>query len=136
MSEREYQSFKIEEIETIVTKNWDNEDALRSVADELDFRNTGRAARLQLKVKIRISELNKSGGESPMNLTKMQVLFARVGLHPSAPDFLVDAARKAYRRKYHPDKYSSVTDDKKKAAEETFKEMDNVFDEIERLRSK
>jgi hypothetical protein len=134
MAERQYINFKVEELEAIVTINWDDEDALRLVVNELNFRHTGRAARLQRKVEKRILELDERGGESPTELTEIEMLFARVGLHPSAPDFLVDAARKAYRKNYHPDRHASATDDKRKEMEETFKEMDNVFDEIERLR--
>ena len=134
MAERKYRDFKVEELEAIVTKNWDAVDALRIVADELNFRHTGRAARLQRKVERRIQELDESGGKSPSELTEMEMLFARVGLHPSATDFLIDAARKAHRKYYHPDKYSSDADDKKKEAEETFKEMDNILDAIETLR--
>jgi hypothetical protein len=58
-------------------------------------------------------------------------LFAQVGLHPSAPDFVIEAVRKAYRMHYHPDKYSA---NEKKAAEETFKEVDKIFDRIKELK--
>lgn len=83
------------------------------------------AARLQQKVEQRISELAQDGKLSD------ETLFAEVGLHPNAPDFVIEAARKAYRTHYHPDKYSS---DDKGDAEEAFKEVDKIFDRIKELK--
>src|SRR2546423_281552 len=134
MSDRPYRSFGIDELEAIVTKNWNAAPALQKVAAELNSRHTGRALRLLRKVEQRLSELieaDEVGGEAQAEPTELEVLYARVGLHPSAPDFLLKAARKAYRTQYHPDKHSGDT---KNEAEEAFKEMENIFDEIESLR--
>ena len=61
-------------------------------------------------------------------------MFSKVGLHPSAPTFLIQAARKAFRKQYHPDTYATRTAAERKAAEEKFKEFDSLFDAIERMR--
>jgi|SRR5215213_2990917 len=134
MDARQYQTFNIAELETIVTQGWNSSDALRSIAQELNFRNTKRAIRLQRKVEHRISELNQeatSSGANQPEKTEDEVLYAQAGLHPSAPDFLIEAARKAYRKYFHPDRYAS---DEKSEAEEAFKNMDNIFDLIEESR--
>jgi len=134
MTDRPYRSVGIDELEAIVTKNWNEQDALQAVANELNHRHTGRALRLLRKVEQRISELEPDGeAQGGAEPTEMEILFARVGLHPSAPDFLLKAARKAYRTNYHPDKHSAASSDKQREAEEAFKEIDNIFDEIESL---
>ena len=50
---------------------------------------------------------------------------AAVGLHQSAPDFLVRAARTAYRKAYHPDSKASG---QKAAAEAAFKRNEAAFE--------
>lgn len=134
MSDRPYRNFRIDELEAIVTKNWNAAAALQKVTAELNSRHTGRALRLLRKVEQRISELTEAAGAQDSvqtEPTELEILYARVGLHPSAPDFLLKAARKAYRTQYHPDKHSG---DNKNEAEEAFKEMENIFDEIESLK--
>ena len=109
-------------------------DALRSIAQELEFRNTKRAIRLRRKVEHRISEVDqdgKSDGIGQSEKTEDEVLYAQVGLHPSAPDFLIVAAKKAWRMYNHPDKYAS---DEKSEAEAAFKEVDSIFGQIEESR--
>lgn len=135
MADRPYSSFRVDELEAVVTKNWNDAPSLQKVAEELNHRHTGRALRLLRKVEQRISELSQGGkkrGAARAEPTELEALFASVGLHPSAPDFLLDAARRAYRKHYHPDMHSSAPDDQKKEAEEIFKEMENIFDDIER----
>ena len=58
-------------------------------------------------------------------------VFRRVGLDPSAPRFAVEAVRKAYRRALHPD---LQPEERKAEAEKRFKESEQVFDEIWKLR--
>lgn len=116
MSDRPYRSFGIDELEAIVTKNWNTTAALQNVAAELSSRHTGRALRLLRKVEQRIAELtdaDETPGGGQAGPTELEVLYASVGLHPSAPDFLLKAARKAYRAHNHPDKHS---DDRKREA--------------------
>lgn len=54
----------------------------------------------------------------------------RVHLAPSAPDWLVEAAQRAFRLRFHPDRFADP--DKKSKAEAVFKEAEQVF---ARLRS-
>jgi chromosome segregation ATPase len=58
-------------------------------------------------------------------------IFRRVGLDEKCPDFVMKAARKAYRVELHPDRRP---DSQKAEAENRFKEAEAVFDEIYRLR--
>lgn len=49
----------------------------------------------------------------------------RVHLAPTAPDWMVDAAQRAFRMRFHPDRYSDS--DTKEKAEAVFKEAESVF---------
>jgi len=57
---------------------------------------------------------------------------AEVGLSATAPDFLIKAARRAYRREYHPDTKAAS---EKPAAEAAFKRYEVAFDRLFRMRS-
>ena len=57
---------------------------------------------------------------------------AEVGLHSSAPDFLVRAARTAFRKRYHPDTKPAA---EKLAAEAAFKRFETAFSKLFRMRS-
>lgn len=59
-------------------------------------------------------------------------LYHKVGLSPGAPDWLVEAARRAYRGKLHPDRHPERL---KEEAERRFKLAECVFDEIAASRS-
>lgn len=59
-------------------------------------------------------------------------LFRRVGLSPSAPEWLVLAARRAYRSALHPDRHPPH---RKQEAERRFQSAENIFDEIAASRS-
>ena len=56
---------------------------------------------------------------------------AAVGLHQSAPDFLVRAARTAFRKTYHPD---AKPQHEKTAAENAFKSAEVAFEKLFRMR--
>jgi hypothetical protein len=58
-------------------------------------------------------------------------LFRRVGLDEGAPEWVVVAVRRAYRKRLHPDVHPP---DRKVEAERRFKEAEEVFDDIWRLR--
>jgi hypothetical protein len=58
-------------------------------------------------------------------------LFRRVGLDDGAPEWVVVAVRRAYRKRLHPDAHP---DDRKPEAERHFKKAGEVFDDIWRLR--
>ncbi|GEO16050.1 hypothetical protein MAE02_37460 [Microvirga aerophila] len=65
--------------------------------------------------------------------TPAQRLYARVGLHEGCPDFIVGAARTAYRKALHPDR---KPERHRVEAERRFKEAEGAFEEIKRLRSR
>ena len=60
-------------------------------------------------------------------------LYGRVGLSPAAPEWLILAARRAYRTQLHPDRHSAH---RKQEAERRFKEAERIFDEIAPLRAR
>ncbi len=90
---RPYQAFRIEDLNVATTIAWNSSNALQEIIHELIHRKTKRAVALQRRVESRISDLSGSGSARTFDET----LFAQVGLHPSAPDFLIQAAIKAYR---------------------------------------
>jgi hypothetical protein len=58
-------------------------------------------------------------------------LFAMVGLHEGCPDFVLRAARAAYRKALHPD---GQAEQHRAEAERRFKEAEEIFHEIWRSR--
>lgn len=58
-------------------------------------------------------------------------LYAKVGLHEGCPDFVLQAARTAYRKALHPDRQSERH---RADAQRRFIEAERVFEEIQRLR--
>ena len=58
-------------------------------------------------------------------------LFKQVGLVSTAPDFVLRAARRAFRGEFHPDRFPP---DGKATAEAEFKRFEGVFDQIFALR--
>lgn len=59
-------------------------------------------------------------------------LFRRVGLNPAAPEWLVLAARRAYRTQLHPDRHPPWA---KEEAERRFKRAEATFDAITACRN-
>lgn len=55
------------------------------------------------------------------------VLYRLVGLNPTAPEWLILAARRAYRTQLHPDRHPAH---RKREAERRFVRAEQVFDEI------
>ncbi len=58
-------------------------------------------------------------------------LFRRVGLDESAPEWVVVAVRRAYRKRLHPDAHP---EGRKMEAERRFKAAEQVFDDISKLK--
>ena len=83
----------------------------------------------------RIEELDGDLADARARLTNTRgsgdPLYRRVGLSDGCPDFVVAAARKAYRLKLHPDR---VPERLKIAAHARFVAAEAAFDEIERRR--
>jgi hypothetical protein len=62
-----------------------------------------------------------------------QRLYAKVGLHEACPDFVLQAARTAYRKALHPD---GQPERHRADAQRRFIEAEGVFEEIRRLRGR
>ncbi|MCJ2019513.1 hypothetical protein MKK84_19085 [Methylobacterium sp. E-065] len=62
--------------------------------------------------------------------SEIDVVYRRVGLHPLAPDFLLAAARRAFRAALHPDRHPQHRD----AAHDRFLQAEVTFKRIEELR--
>jgi hypothetical protein len=60
------------------------------------------------------------------------LLYRKVGLAEDCPDFVLKAARLAFRKEFHPDVQAA---DRRVDAERRFKETEAVFEEIKHLRS-
>ncbi|MDB5552125.1 MAG: hypothetical protein JWL86_2109 [Rhizobium sp.] len=80
--------------------------------------------------------LAERAGVSPADLVDLKSMWAKagadpdhatVGLHQSAPDFLVRAARTAFRKAYHPD---TKPENEKLGAETMFKQKEAAFDHL------
>jgi hypothetical protein len=59
-------------------------------------------------------------------------LYARVGLSPDCPDFVLDAARRAFARRYHPDAQAGRDDQDASATE--FRYYMRIFDVLQERR--
>lgn len=62
--------------------------------------------------------------------TEAHRIYRRVGLHPQAPEFLVAAARRAFRSALHPDRHPRH----RKAAHDRFLKAEAAFKRIAELR--
>ena len=62
----------------------------------------------------------------------MTALYNKVGLVPGAPDWLILAARRAYRVALHPDRHPAH---RKQEAGRRFQQAENVFEAIASSRS-
>jgi hypothetical protein len=61
-------------------------------------------------------------------------LYARVGLAPDAPDFVLEAARRAFARRFHPDSAASREDPDASSAE--FRYFMRIFDVLQERRKR
>lgn len=62
--------------------------------------------------------------------TDYERTFRQVGLHPRAPEFLIKAARRAYRSHLHPDRHPRHRSE----AQDRYLKAEAVFEEIAKLR--
>lgn len=78
-----------------------------------------------------LTEELRAAQESNIDHGILEMYYARVGLDPRCPEFVFTAVRRAYRKQHHPDNFISKSTKERKAAEERFKEMEQIFDLIE-----
>jgi hypothetical protein len=104
-----------------------------AVAAERDQRVEQLRARLEAtEQRLREAEIRASAAERALATEALPArsssLLRRVHLAETAPVWLVDAARRAFRLRFHPDRFADPA--MKARAEETFKEAEEVFRQI------
>jgi hypothetical protein len=104
-----------------------------AVAAERDTRVEQLRARLEaMEQRLREAESRASAAERALATEALPArangLLRRVHLAETAPVWLVDAARRAFRLRFHPDRFADPA--MKARAEETFKEAEEVFRQI------
>jgi hypothetical protein len=93
---------------------------------ETDLKEARRETNALRAAKERLERDLKNAKAAQTN-TRPNPLFRRVGLDEGAPEWLVVAVRRAYRKRLHPDVHPP---ERKVKAERRYKEADRVFDEI------
>jgi hypothetical protein len=99
-------------LETLVSKAQAEVEALRAEVDRL--RSAARAAKAEKRAEPEVT------------------IHRRVGLSENAPQWLIAAARRAYRSQLHPDRHPPRI---KAEAERRFIEAEGIFDQIEAPRA-
>lgn len=82
-------------------------------------------------LRAEIAELQTLSPAAPR--TQVAALHGRVGLSETAPAWLVNSARRAYRSQLHPDRHPPHRKDE---AERRYKQAEHVFDQIAALRGR
>lgn len=108
---------------------------LRSVCESAGaeagtLRNVLIAAQEQI---ARLEQQLQAAKEHQGRESKGHPLFRRVGLDEVAPDFVIRAVHKAYRKALHPD---GKPQQHRVEADRRFREMEHVFSELLRLRER
>jgi hypothetical protein len=104
-----------------------------AAAAERDMRLEQLRVRLEAtEQRLREAESRASAAERALATEALPArangLLRRVHLADTAPVWLVDAARRAFRLRFHPDRFADPA--MKARAEETFKEAEEVFRQI------
>jgi hypothetical protein len=104
-----------------------------AAAVERDGRVEQMRARLEaMEQRLREAEQRAAAAERALATEALPPrgggLLRRVHLAETAPAWLVDAARRAFRLRFHPDRFADPA--MKARAEETFKEAEEVFRQI------
>jgi len=137
---RKYTNASASDLAALAKNSWQDAETLQDILHELAHRKSKLAARLMETVQKRILELTNTSKKSYENdrstnyQDKISALFKSVGLAPECPDFLIKVARTAFRKEYHPDRFT--TSEEKERASESFKKFENIFDEIVRQRAR
>ncbi len=100
---------------------------------ERDDRIRALKARVEaLELRVREAEMRANSAERSLASEALPArggaLLRRVHLADTAPAWLIDAARRAFRLRFHPDRFADPV--MKARAEETFKEAEEVFRQI------
>lgn len=100
---------------------------------ETDVRIAGLLARIEaLEQRVREADIRASAAERALAAEALPArgvgLLRRVHLADTAPIWLIEAARRAFRLRFHPDRFADPV--MKARAEETFKDAEEVFRQI------
>lgn len=117
---------------TKVAVEEEEEDELTALTQR-DVRIEVLTARIEtLESRLRESEMRANSAERALASETLPPrghgLLRRVHLADTAPSWLIDAARRAFRLRFHPDRFADPL--MKARAEETFKEAEEVFRQI------
>jgi hypothetical protein len=95
-----------------------------------------RAVAAEQKVRALTAELERAHTRTQQTHSggRLEALSRLVGLAPDCPEFILRAAQRAYRRAYHPDALAERPETERRAAEAQFKQFEQVFEELQRLR--
>jgi len=99
---------------------------------------TKRAVAAEQRVRDLTTELERVRTRTQQTHSggRLDLLSRSVGLAPDCPEFIFRAVQRAYRREYHPDALSDRPEAERRAAEAKFKQFEQVFNELQRLRPK
>ena len=97
---------------------------------ETDLKEARREANALRAAKERL-ERDLKNAKAAQTTNRSNPLFRRVGLDEGAPEWVVVAVRRAYRKRLHPDAHP---EGRKTEAERRFKAAEQVFDEIWRVK--
>lgn len=100
-------------------------------ADTAHERNAAHLAERDAKIASLAAELAVARSNSGARReTEEERTFRQVGLHPRAPEFLITAARRAYRSRLHPDRHPRHRSE----AQDRYLKAEAAFEEIAKLR--
>lgn len=110
----------------------EDEDESDGIAERDDRIRVLKARVDTLEQRVREAEMRANSAERSLAMEALPGrgggLLRRVHLADTAPAWLIDAARRAFRLRFHPDRFSDPL--MKARAEETFKESEEVFRQI------
>jgi len=103
------------------------------ISSDGDARIAGLLARLEaMEQRVREAEMRANAAERALATESLPArgvgLLRRVHLADTAPIWLIEAARRAFRLRFHPDRFADPV--MKVRAEETFKDAEEVFRQI------
>jgi len=100
--------------------------AEREVAEARDQSRSAAARAKEAEERARKNSSIKPNG----------ALYAKVGLDPDCDDIILDAARTALRKRWHPDTKASASESERRAMTARFQENERTFELILQLRQR
>ena len=97
------------------------------------FERSYQQLRSQLAAGQPSGQAQRGGTDEPQRDSTI-ALYAKVGLSPDAPDFVLEAARRAFARRFHPDSATARDDPDASSAE--FRYFMRIFDVLQERRKR